>query len=84
MSKFQYISCPFCKATVQIDINWAIRNERVFCNTCCKSFPIHVGEETDDEPPEPTKKEDSIKEKFDEGIKEILNEEEGNFYWDNF
>ena len=82
MSKVQYISCPFCKSTVEIDISWAIRNGRVFCGSCCKSFDIRVGEETDDDPPkrEESVKEATIEEKFDEGVKEILDEDDDNDY----
>ena len=79
MSKVQYISCPFCKSTVEIDISWAIRNGRVFCGSCCKSFDIRVGEETDDEPPKKEiPPEPTIEEKFDKGIKEILDEDDDN------
>lgn len=77
MSKVQYISCPFCKSTVEIDISWAIRNGRVFCGSCCKAFDIRVGEETEDEPPKkevPVEK--TVEEKFDTGVKKILEDED--------
>lgn len=83
MSKIQYIPCPFCKSTVEINISWAIRNGRVFCGSCCKSFDIRVGEETEDEPPKKEAPVESTKEKFDKAVEEIL-EEDNNDYWDTF
>ena len=41
----QHTNCPFCRNIVIINIDWAIKNGRVFCETCLKSFPIIVGEE---------------------------------------
>lgn len=77
MSKYEYTPCPFCKSIVEIDVSWAIYNGRVFCGTCCKSFDVRIGEETESTPPEipqePTK---SIKEQFDEQVTEILQEED--------
>jgi len=86
MSKSQYMPCPFCKSVVEVNIDWAIRNGRVFCGGCCKSFDIRVGEEEDDEPPKkevpkvPEEKIEDTKEKFDKGVKEILDEED-DFNW---
>jgi uncharacterized Zn finger protein (UPF0148 family) len=87
MSKTQYTACPFCKSVVEVDINWAIRNGRIFCGSCCKSFDIRVGEETEDEPPKKEVPAD-IKEKFNKGIEEILDEDkaisdedDGDFTW---
>ena len=83
MSKIQYTGCPFCKQVVEVDISWAIRNERIFCGSCCKSFPIRVGEETEDEPPK--KEEHTVAEKFDEGIKKIFDDDDDTGYdWDEF
>lgn len=87
MSKTQYTACPFCKSVVEVDINWAIRNGRIFCGGCCKSFDIRVGEETDDDPPkkeEPvreTQVEKTVEEKFDEGAKEILKDEDDGIWF---
>lgn len=87
--KTQIMNCPFCKSIVDVDIDWAIRNERIFCGGCCKSFPIRVGEDTEDEK-EPEVKapivEETVKEKFDKGVTEILDKDEENDgnYWDSF
>lgn len=82
MKNKELMPCPYCKSILEIDVDWAIRNERYFCGECCKSFPIRIGEV-----PEEPKKE-SIKEKFDKGVEEILKDEdeeqEPNFYWDDF
>lgn len=45
MVKIQEIQCPFCKSTIEVDIEWAIKNGLVFCPCCCKSFPVSVGDE---------------------------------------
>lgn len=82
--KTQVMNCPFCNSILDVDIDWAIRNERIFCGTCCKSFPVRIGEDTTDKP-EPEKVDD-VQEKWDKGIKEILEDEEDepNFDWDFF
>lgn len=46
----EYTKCPYCKSVVEVNINFAIRNGRIFCNSCCKAFDIHVGEEEDEAP----------------------------------
>lgn len=77
MSKHEYTPCPFCKSIVEVNIDWAIRNGRIFCGGCCKSFDIRVGEETSDEPPKkevPVEK--TVEEKFDTGVKKILEDED--------
>lgn len=68
--KMEVTQCPFCKSLVDVDIDWAIRNERIFCNSCCKAFPIRVGEETQE-------KEEPV---------EIVEEKKssGPDYWDEF
>lgn len=91
MSKVQYIPCLFCKSTVEINIDWAIRNGRVFCGSCCKSFDIRVGEE-EDETPEPPKKDvpvekvEDTKEKFDKAVEEHFESitDTNDDYWDTF
>lgn len=77
--KNEIMSCPYCKGILEIDVSWAIKNERYFCEHCCKSFPIRIGEV-------PEKKEETVKEKFDKGVEEILKDEEDepNFYWKDF
>ncbi len=87
MSKVQYISCPFCKSTVEINIDWAIRNGRVFCGNCCKSFDIRVGEETEDEPPKKEEKvEENTKETIDKPVEEPVENisDTNDDYWDTF
>lgn len=39
------ISCQFCKTEFTVPKVWVIKNKRVFCSGCCKSFDVHVGEE---------------------------------------
>lgn len=69
-NKEQPVQCPFHKGVITIDPEWATKNGRVFCNSCCKSFEVRV-EQTE----EPTPIEEEIKQKFDEGVKEILKDE---------
>lgn len=40
--------CPFCRSIVLVNLKWAEVNGRVFCNCCCKSFDIYVGEEVNE------------------------------------
>ena len=40
MSKMQYIQCIYCKYPMEIDLDFAIKNGRVFCGTCCKAFEV--------------------------------------------
>lgn len=76
MSKYEYTKCPYCPTIVEIDVSWAIRNGRVFCNGCCKSFDIRIGEETESEPPKKEEPAKSTKEQFDEEVEKILEEED--------
>lgn len=77
--KPEFTNCPYCKSLVEVDISWAIHNERIFCGSCCKAFEIRVGEETKEVQTEKTTK------KWDEGIKKIFeDDEEPNFDWDEF
>lgn len=75
--KEQPVQCPYHKGIIKIDVEWAAKNGRVFCESCCKAFSVEVQKQ------EPEVEE--ILKKFDEGVKEILEEEsEPNFYWDDF
>jgi uncharacterized protein YbaR (Trm112 family) len=38
------IECPFCKSDLEIDIEFAKKNGRVFCGSCCKAFDIKIEE----------------------------------------
>ena len=42
-----HIKCPYCKSIIKVDIDWIIKNGRVFCPSCCKAFDLSV--EDDDE-----------------------------------
>lgn len=42
--KPQEIQCPFCGTEFKVDADWIVKNERVFCNTCCKSFEVKLKE----------------------------------------
>jgi hypothetical protein len=54
----EYTKCPYCKSVVEVDVDFAIRNGRIFCNSCCKSFEIHVGKE--EPPPIPKSKKEEV------------------------
>lgn len=41
------IICPYCKYPLKVDVEFAKKNGRVFCNTCCKSFEVVLEEEED-------------------------------------
>lgn len=61
--------CPFCSAPVEIDIDWARKNGRIFCGGCCKAFDVTIQSEhpfpwrrempptTEEKKPEPPKEE---------------------------
>lgn len=36
------IPCRFCPHTVNVDKDFAIKNGRVFCESCCKAFDVVV------------------------------------------
>lgn len=85
--KSQFMPCPFCKSIVEINIDWAIRNGRVFCNGCCKAFDIRVGEEEDKETPPPipsAPKTDKALEDIERELEEELDNNIANFDWEHF
>ena len=41
----QTVQCPFCGTTFKVDADWIVKNERVFCGTCCKAFDAKLEEE---------------------------------------
>lgn len=49
----QTIGCPFCKYPVEVDMEWAARNGRVFCGTCCKAFDVNVAPPASQPPRQP-------------------------------
>ena len=75
----QPVICPFHDGEILIDVDWAATNGRVFCEVCCKAFDVQIKEQI-----KPT--EEEIKEKFNKGVKEILEDESGeyNFYLEDF
>ena len=36
--------CPLCKSEVEIDVDFAIKNKRVFCTECCRAFDVEIDE----------------------------------------
>lgn len=73
------VACPFCKYTVEIDVIFAKKNGRVFCGTCCKSFEIFIKE---DEPETEEVKEKTVEEKFNDGVEEILKDDDSDdIFW---
>jgi transcription elongation factor Elf1 len=40
------MECPFCKSDLEIDIEFAKKNGRVFCGSCCKSFEVKIQEKS--------------------------------------
>lgn len=45
----ELIKCPYCKGTIEMDEDWAKKNGRIFCPTCCKSFEVHIEEKEEKE-----------------------------------
>lgn len=94
--EIDYCKCPYCKASVEIDIEFAIKNERIFCGGCCKAFDIKVQRTDQDTKEEPSDIEKMLLEKHferkeaDEGEKEELAMEEhastfnSPFDWDDY
>lgn len=41
--------CPFCSHAVITDKDFAIKNKRIFCGTCCKSFDVQIENNQKDE-----------------------------------
>lgn len=48
----EHCGCPYCKAEVEVDVAWAKKNGKVFCNGCCKSFDLRIEEDDEEEIPE--------------------------------
>ena len=42
------IRCPYCQYPVQSEKDFAIKNKRIFCGTCCKSFDVDIQEDQRD------------------------------------
>ena len=41
----QTVKCPFCGNIFKVEADWIVRNERVFCECCCKAFDVRLEEE---------------------------------------
>jgi transposase-like protein len=44
------VECPYCQEIVEVPKKWAIENQRLFCNSCCKSFEISIKSKEEEEP----------------------------------
>lgn len=75
--------CPFCGYTVEVNIKWAIKNELVFCGTCCKSFAVKLKKE---EPFPVDKTMENWKKGMTEKMKKLTEEDEVDKtnFWDEF
>jgi hypothetical protein len=40
--KDQEIKCPYCDTIFEVEADWIVKNERVFCGACCKSFDVKL------------------------------------------
>ena len=81
------IDCPYCSSNVEVNIEWAKKNGRIFCGSCCKSFEVKVPDYSWQEIP----KKETIPEKLPELQKDelmttpeqdTLNMEDFGVYWD--
>ncbi len=95
MSKkeIDYCKCPHCSATVEIDIEFAIKNERIFCESCCRAFDIKVKKTNQDSKEEHSDLEkmllDQYKERQEDKNEEIQMVEEAKTFgnpidWDEY
>jgi len=76
--------CPYCKSIVEVNIDWAIRNGRVFCNSCCKAFDVRVGEEETPPPVPSDPKVAKALEDIEKELEEQLDKDIANFDWEHF
>jgi hypothetical protein len=44
------LQCPFCNTIFEEAKDWVLKNKRVFCNNCCKSYDIEIESNEEDEP----------------------------------
>ena len=59
------LNCNFCNSHITVSLSWIKENGRVFCNDCCKSFPVAIAQD----------KMEALKEALDSFEKEALFEE---------
>lgn len=89
--EMEYIKCPFCKSAVEIDVEFAAKNGRVFCNGCCKAFDVKIQKATEDDDiqSELLRKHFERKELEEAKVEEVETEEDlsaennGYYDWDN-
>lgn len=43
--EIKIIKCPYCQSDVEMDVEFAKKNGRIFCGGCCKAFDVQVREE---------------------------------------
>lgn len=43
------VECPICGSEVNIDIEFAKKNGRVFCGSCCRAFDIELKEKDEED-----------------------------------
>ena len=71
MTDFYDIECKFCQNDIlQIPLDWIVKNGRVFCGNCCKSFEVRA----EKEPELPFKKEERTEDTKDEKVEAALEE----------
>lgn len=56
--------CPFCGSAVITTVEWAMKNGRLFCDTCCKSFPVATKEAEKQKDEGPNYDKDGLSEEF--------------------
>lgn len=43
------LECQFCNSIIEVPKEWVIKNLRVFCGSCCKSFDVRIQLEPEQE-----------------------------------
>ena len=36
------VECQYCDCIIEVPKSWAIKNGRLFCNSCCKAMDIMI------------------------------------------
>jgi uncharacterized Zn finger protein (UPF0148 family) len=84
MSKYEELDenislqCPLCGFPIIVARSWAIKNGRIFCDTCCKAFDVEIKQEERDSIPyrKTSKEKAEFLKKFDEEEAEQKSKEE--------
>jgi transcription elongation factor Elf1 len=89
----EHVKCPMCKSTVEIDVEFAIKNQRVFCGGCCKAFDIKIQRVHDEKKDEiadellrkhfERKSAELEEEEMEEEAKELFDLDKGYYGWDS-